>query len=175
MYGASAAAAEDVVQEAWLNAVRNLERFEGRATFRTWLFAILANCARKRAHLDRRTVSLDDPTAPAAESAVDASRFFPAQHRRWAGMWTTLVDSWESVPDERLLRGEARERFRAAIDELPPHYAVVFVLRDVEGWSSEEVCSLLELSPENQRVRLHRARNRIRAALEEYLEKGETT
>lgn len=169
-YGLSTAAAEDTVQETWLRVLRSLDRFEGRSSFRTWLFVILGNCARRRAATERRTVSLDVSGGSAAEPAVVESRFFPADHPRWAGMWTTLVDSWDSIPDDRLLAGETRERFSAAIDALPERYAVVFVLRDVEGWSSEDVCALLDLTPENQRVLLHRARARIRAGLEEYLE-----
>ena len=168
-YGLSMSAAEDTVQEAWLRVLGSLDRFEQRSSFRTWLFVILGNCARRRAATERRSVSLDS-AASAAEPAVDESRFFPADHPRWAGMWTTLVDSWDSIPDERLLAEETRERFRAAIDALPARYTVVYVLRDVEGWPSEDVCALLGLTPENQRVLLHRARSRIRAALEEYLD-----
>lgn len=164
VYGLGAAAAEDAVQETWVRVLRSLDRFEERSTFRTWLFAILGNCARSRAAAERRVVPgfEEDPD-------IEESRFFPAGHPRWAGMWSTLVDSWQTIPDERLLAAEARTRFREAIDALPARYAAVFVLRDVEGWSSDEVCVLLDLSPENQRVLLHRARTRLRAALEEYL------
>lgn len=171
VYGLTAPAAEDVVQETWVRVLGALEGFEGRSSFRTWLFAILANCARERAGSERRSVPVSDFGAE-SDSAAEEGRFFPAGHPRWAGMWTTLVDSWETVPDDRLLAGEARGRFSAAIDELPARHAAVFVLRDVEGWSSDEVCELLDLSPENQRVLLHRARARLRAGLEEYLEGG---
>ena len=166
VYGLGPAAAEDVVQETWVRVLRSLDGFEERSSFRTWLFAILANCARGRAESERRSVPVADFDA---EPSVEEARFFPADHPRWAGMWTTLVDSWDAIPDERLLANEARSRFREAIDALPARYAAVFVLRDVEGWSSDEVCVLLDLSPENQRVLLHRARSRLRAALEEYL------
>lgn len=168
VYGLGVDAAEDVVQETWLRVLRSLDQFEGRSSFRTWLFAILGNCARGRSEAERRSVPVSSFESEGGP-AVEESRFFPAQHPRWAGMWTTLVDSWETLPDERLLAGEARDRFREAIDALPTRYAAVFVLRDVEGWSSDEVCVVLELSPENQRVLLHRARTRLRAALEEYL------
>jgi len=168
VYGLGADAAEDVVQETWVRVLRSLDGFEGRSSFRTWLFAILGNCARQRSETERRSVPVSDFDHEGAAS-VDESRFFPAEHPRWAGMWTTLVDSWETIPDERLLAGEARDRFREAIEALPARYATVFVLRDVEGWSSDEVCVLLDLSAENQRVLLHRARTRLRAALEEYL------
>ena len=168
-FGLTAAAAEDAVQEAWVRVLRSLDRFEGRSSFRTWLFVILGNCARRRAAKEPRSVSLNSGGG-AAEPAVAESRFFAADHPRWAGMWTTLVNSWDSIPEERLLAEETRNVLRAAIDALPERYSAVFVLRDVEGWPSEDVCALLSLTPENQRVLLHRARTRIRAALEEYLE-----
>lgn len=168
VYGLGTDAAEDAVQETWLRVLRSLDKFEGRSTFRTWLFAILGNCVRGRSEVERRSVPVASFESEAA-AAVDESRFFPPEHPRWAGMWTTLVDSWESIPDERLLAGEARARFREAIDALPVRHAAVFVLRDVEGWSSDEVCVVLDLTAENQRVLLHRARTRLRAALEEYL------
>lgn len=171
-YGLNMSAAEDTVQEAWLRVLGSLDRFEERSSFRTWLFVILGNCARRRATTEGRSVSLES-AGSAAEPAVDDPRFFPDDHSRWAGMWTTLVASWDSIPEERLLADETRKRFRAAIDALPARYTVVFVLRDVEGWPSEDVCALLGLTPENQRILLHRARSRIRSALEEYLG-GET-
>ncbi|MBW3593285.1 MAG: sigma-70 family RNA polymerase sigma factor [Actinobacteria bacterium] len=169
-FGLEIDAAEDAVQEAWLRVLRSLEKFEGRSSFRTWLFAILANCARHRANNEREAVPVAGLGEETAEPAVDESRFFPAEHPRWAGMWSTLVDSWEDIPDERLLADEARERVVTAVDGLPERYATVFYLRDVEGWTSEEVCAILDVTPENQRVLLHRARTRVRAALEEYFE-----
>jgi len=171
-YGLGVDTAEDVVQETWLRVLRSLNQFEGRSSFRTWLFVIFGNCARGRSETERRSVPVSSFETEGGP-AVDESRFFPSQHPRWAGMWTTLVDSWETLPDERLLAGESRKRFREAIDALPARYAAVFVLRDVEGWSSDEVCVQLDLSPENQRVLLHRARTRLRAALEEYLGRDE--
>ncbi len=168
VYGLGIDAAEDVVQETWIRVLGSLDQFEGRSSFRTWVFVILGNCARRRSEVESRSVPVSSFEAERGPS-VDESRFFPAGHPRWAGMWTTLVDSWESIPDERLLAREARERFREAIEALPARYATVFVLRDVEGWSSDEVCVLLDLTPENQRVLLHRARTRLRAALEDYL------
>lgn len=168
LVGLGPAAAEDAVQDSWLRAVRGLDGFEGRSSFRTWLFTILTNCARKRLAADGRTQPFGDLDGGPADPVVDDVRFFPPSHPRWAGMWTTLVESWDSIPDDRLLAGEARQHFRDAIEELPERQAAVFLLRDVEGWSSEEVCEVLELTPENQRVLLHRARNRVRARLEEY-------
>jgi RNA polymerase sigma-70 factor (ECF subfamily) len=168
LYVATDTLAEDVVQETWLRVFQSVDRFEGRSSLRTWIFVILGNCARKRGASEARLVPLTslEPDGP----AVAQDRFFPPEHARWAGMWSTLVDSWEAIPDERLIAGEARARFVTAIAELPARYATVFTLRDVEGWSADEVCALLDISTANQRVLLHRARARIRAALEEYFE-----
>jgi RNA polymerase sigma-70 factor (ECF subfamily) len=168
LYVRGDAAAEDVVQETWLRVLESLDRFEGRSSLRTWILVILGNCGRKRVERDGRTVSVG--AVEPGERVVDAERFFPDSHPRWAGMWSTLVADWESIPDEQLLAGEARERFTAAIAALPARQAAVFTLRDVEGWSSDEVCVLLDLSAGNQRILLHRARARIRAAVEEYFE-----
>lgn len=170
-YVRSHAVAEEVVQETWLQILGALDRFEGRSSLRTWLFVVLGNCARKRAEREGRYVSFALPGL--AEPTVDAARFFPGDHPRWAGMWTTLVDGWEDLPVEVLISGEARARITEAIEALPPNYATVFTLRDIEGWESSDVCALLGISAANQRVLLHRARARIRGALEEYFERGE--
>ena len=169
-FGLEMNAAEDAVQEAWVRVLKALEKFEGRSSFQTWLFTILGNCSRHRASAELKAVPMPSLGEEDAGPTVDESRFFPADHPRWAGMWSTLVDAWEAIPDERLLAGEARERIAAAVDSLPERYGAVFYLRDVEGWASDEVCAILDLTPENQRVLLHRARARVRAALEEYFE-----
>jgi RNA polymerase sigma-70 factor (ECF subfamily) len=164
-------AAEEVVQEAWLQVLRAIDGFEGRSSLRTWIFVILGNCARKRAERESRYVSF---TAQVETSSVAAENFFPGDHTRWAGMWTTLVDSWSNVPDDVLLSTEARAHIAEAIEALPPNHAAVFTLRDIEGWAGSDVCELLGISAENQRVLLHRARSRLRAALEEYFERDAT-
>lgn len=162
--------AEEVVQETWLKILRSLGRFEGRSSLRTWIFVILGNCARERAAQEGRSSPVSDLEPGRDEVSVSPDRFFPSTHSRWAGMWTTLVDPWERIPDEQLLSGEAREMFEGAIRELPARYATVFFLREIEGWPSNDVCALLGITAENQRVLLHRARTRIRAALEEYFD-----
>ena len=172
LYVGSEAVAEEVVQEAWIRVLRSLRSFEGRSSLRTWIFVILGNVARTRGEREGRSTPLSAFENYADEPSVDPERFFPASHPRWAGMWSTLVDSWETAPHEQLLASEARVRLKEAFLELPDRYAVVFMLRDVEGWPSEEVCAALGISPENQRVLLHRARSRLRARLEEYFERG---
>lgn len=170
LYVRSHAIAEEVVQETWVRILGAIDAFEGRSSLRTWIFVILGNCARSRADREGRYVSF---TAQASEAGpvVGPERFFPDDHPRWAGMWTTLVDDWQHLPDDVLLSGEARATITEAIEALPPNYATVFTLRDIEGWESNDVCALLGISAENQRVLLHRARARIRAALDEYLER----
>jgi RNA polymerase sigma-70 factor (ECF subfamily) len=162
--------AEEIVQETWLRVVRSLPRFEQRSSLRTWIYVILANVSRTRGQRERRSTPLAS-LQPDDERSVPEERFFPSSHPRWAGMWSTLVDSWESMPDDVLLADEARAQVRAASRRLSPNCAAVFTLRDVEGWSAADVCAILELTPENQRVLLHRARCRVRGFLEEYFER----
>ena len=157
------AVAEEVVQDAWLGVIQGLDRFEGRSSLKTWIFRILVNRAKTRGERESRSVpfsSLDDPDG---EPSVDPDRFVDA------GAWSSPPRRWEGEPVERLLAGEAREVIDAAIDELPPVQRQVITLRDVEGVPAEQVCDVLDLSDGNQRVLLHRARGKVRQALEDYL------
>jgi len=172
LYVANQALAEDVVQETWLGVLRGLDRFAGRSTLKTWIFRILVNTAKTRAQRESRTIPfsalapLDDD---AGEPAIEPERFLPPDDPHWPKHWAAPPASWESLPEERLLTHETRERIQQAIEALPPTQREVITLRDVEGWSSEEVCNLLSISESNQRVLLHRARARVRRALEAYL------
>jgi RNA polymerase sigma-70 factor, ECF subfamily len=172
LYVHDRAAAEDVVQETWLAVVRGIERFECRATLKTWLFRILVNRARTRATRDAQSVSLatlvgGDPEL-FSEPAVPPARFRAGDDPQWPGHWL-IAPSADDLPEERLLADELLERVRAAVAELPPTQQAVVTLRDIDGLSSPEVCQLLALTEANQRVLLHRGRSRVRAALEEYL------
>ena len=165
------AMAEDVVQETWLGMLRGLERFEARSSLKTWICRILVNRARTRAERDGRLVpfsSFSGPDDEADEPTVDPSRFHASG--RSEGHWTSMVQSWEGLPEERLLSDETRERVRAAIEALPLNQRTVITLRDVEGWEATDVCAMLEISEANQRVLLHRARAKVRQALERYFE-----
>lgn len=166
--------AEEVAQETWLGVLRGLTRFEQRASLKTWIFRILVNCARTRGARDGRAIpfsGLESLDAGASEPAVAVERFHsPGQ--AWAGHWSTPPDSWETVPEEYLLRRETCDRVRAAIEALPPGQRAVITLRDLEGCTAREVCDLLQISPVNQRVLLHRARASVRRALEAYLADG---
>ncbi len=172
LYVSSRAVAEEVVQETWLGVLQGLRRFEGRSALKTWIFRILVNTAKTRAQRENRTIPFSALAAldtDGDEPAVEPERFLPADDPQWPGHWAAPPESWEGQPEERLLAGEARERIQAAIDALPPTQREVITLRDVVGWSSEEVCNLLAISETNQRVLLHRARSRVRRALEQYL------
>jgi RNA polymerase sigma-70 factor (ECF subfamily) len=160
----NAAVADEVVQEAWLGVLRGLDKFEGRASLKTWIFRIVANTARTRAERESRTVPFSSLESEAvdAEPTVDPSRF---RNPQFPGGWTKFPEPWEHL-DAR----ETRHVIAGAIEALSPAQRLVLSLRDVEGWSADEVCNVLELSETNQRVLLHRARAKVRAALEEHLE-----
>jgi RNA polymerase sigma-70 factor (ECF subfamily) len=164
----SRAVAEEVVQEAWLRVLGALDRFEGRSSLKTWVFRILVNTAKTRAQREGRTIpfsALQDAWR-VPEPAVDADRFLPDDHPQHPGGGAVPP---RELPEERLLAAETRERLSAAIEALPPSQRAVISLRDVEGWTSEEVRNALDLSEVNQRVLLHRARARVRQAIEDYL------
>ena len=166
-YVRSRAVAEEVVQETWLGVVAGLERFEGRASMKTWIFRILINRAITRAQREERSVpfsSLADDGA--GEPAVDPDRFRP-EGDRYPGGWKRFPDP---LPEQRLLERETLAMIDAAIGELPDRQQLVIVMRDIEGWSSEEVCASLAISEANQRVLLHRARSKVRNRLESYLD-----
>jgi RNA polymerase sigma-70 factor (ECF subfamily) len=168
------AVAEEVAQDAWVGVLAQLDRFEGRSSLRTWVLRIVANRARTRAVRERRTLpfsSLDGAAEP-GRPAVEPERFLPAGHR-WAGHWASPPRSWGEVPEERLLSAETRAEVGRAVELLPPAQRAVITLRDVEGMTAAETCELLELTEGNQRVLLHRARSRVRRALERYLDETE--
>ncbi len=163
-------AAEDVAQETWLALLRGLDRFEGRASLKTWLFRVLVNRARSRAVRDARTIPFGDLAEQefgAFDPAVDPDRFRPSTDDRWPGHW--LVPPLGAMPEEQLLADELHTHVRAAVAKLPPAQREVVTLRDMDGFAAEEVCQLLDLSDANQRVLLHRGRSKVRAALEEYV------
>jgi RNA polymerase sigma-70 factor (ECF subfamily) len=169
MYVSSVSVAEEVVQEAWLGVLQGIPGFEGRSSLRTWMFRIVANIAKTRGAREARSVPFsslagDDPSEP----AVDTDRFFPPGDER-AGAWSSLPSDWRGLPAERLEAGDTIRVIRETLDMLPPLQAEVLRLRDALGWSSEEVRNALEISETNQRVLLHRARSKVRAALEKYL------
>jgi RNA polymerase sigma-70 factor, ECF subfamily len=166
IYSPSRAVAEEVVQETWIAVLRAIDGFEGRASLRTWISRILVNAARSRAGLEGRSVPFS-ALGDGAEPAVDPARFQRDGPR--AGHWLARPADPSVLPEERLLGAEVRDHVREAITRLRSPQREVFVLRDVEGWPASEVCDLLEITAGNQRVLLHRARAKVRQALEELL------
>jgi RNA polymerase sigma-70 factor (ECF subfamily) len=166
MYVASQVAAEDVVQETWLGVLRGLERFEGRSSFKTWLFRILVNRAKTRGVRDHRSVPFASLGGgeEGDEPAVDPSRFAPE------GAWALPPRRWEDDPEVALESAEARRIAEEAIAQLPERQRIVITLRDLEGLSSDEVRNALDLTETNQRVLLHRARSKVRQALETWID-----
>ena len=159
--------AEDVVQESWLTMLTNLDRLEERSTLKTWILGIALNIARSRRRKEMRVLPFSSlwrrGDREERGATVDPYRFDAG------GTWKEIPDSWSNVPESRLLSQETMKRVRDAVDTLPPTQREVLVLRDVAGMDSEEVCGMLGITAENQRVRLHRARTAVRKMLEEYL------
>jgi RNA polymerase sigma-70 factor, ECF subfamily len=173
LYVASVAAAEEVAQEAWLGVLQGLARFEGRCTVKAWIFAIVANCAKSRGIRDRRTVPLSSLAADDEDGAsVDADRFLDESHPRWPGHWAQPPEPWGA---DDLVARETLEAIAAAMETLPPMQRAVMTMRDVEGLGSDDTCQVLGISEANQRVLLHRARSKVRQALESYMHEGEVS
>jgi RNA polymerase sigma-70 factor (ECF subfamily) len=180
IYVGSRSVAEEVAQDAWVGVLRGLDTFEGRASLKTWIMRILANRARTRAVREGRSIpfsDLGDAQADSAGPTVAPDRFFPDDHA-FAGSWAVAPQTWQRSPEAQILAAETLDRIRGAIAVLPASQQSVITLRDIDGWSSEEVCNVLMISESNQRVLLHRARAKVRHALEAYFaapaDEGET-
>ena len=164
---ASSQSAEDVVQDAWLGMLSGLARFEGRSSLRTWTFSILVNRARTRGAREARALPqspLDPRGGPAADdwsAAVDG-----AQAWNWSSI--DAPSQWDTDPEGAVLSKEALRQLDRALSTLPPRQRKVVTMRDVCGMTAGEVCAALHISPQNQRVLLHRARAMLRMALAEY-------
>ncbi len=171
LYARDSQVAAEIVQETWVAVLRSLDNFEGRSSLRTWIFTILANCARRRTKKEARSAPFSSLDARADEEN-ELDRFFAANHPRWASCWTTINTRWEALPEEALSTGEADAAMIETLRLLPPDQSVVITLRDIEGWSSDEVSKLLRITRGNQRVLLHRARLAVRRALEQTLAEG---
>ncbi len=167
LYVKSTASAEEVVQETWVAVLRGLDRFEGRASLRSWIFGILVNCARSRAARDVRSVPLSSLERDAEDDvpSVSPDRFLGQDHRL-AGNWADPPQPW---PDARVESREMLALVREAMAALPEAQRTVMSLRDMDGWDSGEVCTVLGISEGNQRVLLHRARSSVRGYLEQKL------
>jgi len=174
LYVANAAIADEVVQDAWLGVIRGIWAFEGRSSLKTWIFRILVNRARTRAVRESRSTPFTGTSSTA--SGAEPERLVTPEHSLSGddspapGQWPGPALDSGSSPERSLLNKELGEKLRTVIDALPSNLRLVLWLRDVEGWSSEEVCNALAIQETNQRVLLHRARSQARAALEPYFE-----
>jgi RNA polymerase sigma-70 factor, ECF subfamily len=166
MYVSSRAVAEEVVQEAWLAVLNGIGAFEGRSSLKTWIFRILTNIAKTRGQREGRSIPFSAVVGDESEPAVDPDRFL-GEGSRFPGHWAAPPRAWG--PEERLIGNETIAVVEDAIAMLPPSQALVITMRDVEGFSAEEARNALDISETNQRVLLHRARSKVRQALEDYM------
>jgi len=166
-YVADREVAEEVVQDTWIAVIESLHRFEGRSSLRTWIFGILIHKAKDRGVREKRhtTFSAFETFDDDNEEAIDPARF----HRsgEWAGHWAFPPQPWDDRTPEKLLASQqAVDAMNEAIEALPATLKDVLILRDVEGVEAKEVCEILRITETNLYVRLHRARERVRAAVE---------
>jgi RNA polymerase sigma-70 factor (ECF subfamily) len=164
--------AEEIVQDTWLAIVTGIDRFEGRSALSTWIFSILTNQAKTHSAREKRALPLSSVGPRGADQpAVDPDRF-QKDDEAWPGHWATPPRPWQR-PERRLSSLETREHLKDALAQLPERQRLIVGLRDIDGHSAAEVCDLLGLSQENQRVLLHRGRSRLRAVLEEYFDEAD--
>lgn len=168
-YVSSRAVAEEVVQEAWVGVLKGLDRFEGRSSLRTWILRILVNTAKTRGARDARTVPFASLAPQGEEPAVEPERF-RGPDDPFPGHWRAYPGSWHRLPEEVLADRETLDVVLATIHQLPPPQRIVITMRDIQGCDADEVCEVLDVSEGNQRVLLHRARSKVRRALERHLD-----
>lgn len=175
LYVSTDAAAQEVVQETWLGVLKGLDGFEGRAALKTWIFRILMNIAKTRGVRDSRSLpfsSAFDSDSGGYTDVVDPDRFLAEDHARWPGHWAIGPTPW---PEQAAETAEALRLIRSTVEALPAAQREVMTLRDIVGCSAEETCNALGLTETNQRVLLHRARAKVRTALERELDATEPT
>lgn len=169
MYSPSRAIAEETVQETWLAVLGGLDGFAGRASLRTWICRILVRIAQRRAGQESRSIPFSTVAGDAGFAAIGPENFVKSGARADRWEWSAVPGDWSRVPEDKVLSRELRTVVDAAIAQLPRGQREVITLRDVEGWSTAEVSDLLDIEDGHQRVLLHRARSRVRAAVERYL------
>jgi RNA polymerase sigma-70 factor (ECF subfamily) len=158
--------AREVVQETWVAVIRGINSFEGRSSLKTWVYRILINLAKRRGAQEHRTVPVSSLISDGEGPTVDPGLFRP-EGEPFGGHWWAYPEPWPS-PEQLALTSELRAVISEALDRLPDSQRTVINLRDILGYGSAEVCSLLEITAANQRVLLHRARASVRRSLEEY-------
>jgi RNA polymerase sigma-70 factor (ECF subfamily) len=164
--------AEEVAQETWLAVLNGLDQFEARSSLKTWIFTILTNKAKTRSIRENRSFVFSDLSDAADSSTVDPDRFNDPSAEKRANHWRVgaAPASWSTLPEDIILSDETLNLVSQTIDKLPENQRTVITLHDVEELSSQEICNILDISETNQRVLLHRARSRVRQALEDYLQ-----
>jgi RNA polymerase sigma-70 factor (ECF subfamily) len=162
----SRAVAEEVVQEGWMGVIRGLDGFEGRSSLKTWILRIVVNTAKTRSVREARSVPF--ASLGCDEPAVDRDRF-RGPDDRYPGGWRVFPADWQRLPDDTLHQREALDVIVSTIASLPPAQRAVMRMRDIEGYTAEEVCAALDLTQGNQRALLHRGRSLVRSALEQHL------
>ena len=163
--------AEEVVQDTWMAVIEGLGRFEGRSSLRTWIFGIMIHKAKDRGVREKRHMNFSsfESSDDESEDMLDPSRFY--QSGEWAGHWAFPPQPWDDQTPEKLFASQqAVNAMNKAIEALPRTLKDVLILRDVEGVDATEACNILKISETNLYVRLHRARERVRQAVEAYLE-----
>jgi RNA polymerase sigma-70 factor, ECF subfamily len=160
------ASADEVVQDTWLAVIQSIATFEARSSLKTWVYRILVNTAKRRALREGRHLSWSLVPGEDDTPTVDPTRF-GGPGDQFPGHWRAFPAPWPS-PEGDALAGEVHEHLESALAGLPERQRVVITLRDVEGYSADEVGSILRISAANQRVLLHRARAFVRGKLEEY-------
>jgi RNA polymerase sigma-70 factor (ECF subfamily) len=168
----SRAVAEEVVQDTWLAVLNGIDRFEGRSSLRTWVISILLNNARTKGERERRILPFSllrrgDEEGRSGPS-VPPDRF-QGQNGEFPGHWARPPVEW-GPPEDKLESDESRRVLLEAIAELPARQREAITMRDILGLSAEEARNALGISETNQRVLLHRARSKVRAALERHFE-----
>lgn len=173
-YVRSQCSAEEVVQETWMGVLQGLASFEGRSSLKTWIFRILTNNAHTRALRDQRVTPFSSLTEREEESEAFAGEpeRFEGVKQSFPGSWTSLTEDKQEMPEENLLSSETHAHIAGMLEALPASQRTVMILRDIEGWRPEEICTRLGISTVNQRVLLHRARVKVRQALEKYFDEA---
>jgi RNA polymerase sigma-70 factor (ECF subfamily) len=148
--------AEDMVQDTFLNVFKYLKDFRYETKFKNWLYKVAAStCIKKR----RRSKF-------APEKELSLEEFQPGDEAEAVD----TVPGWALMPLDKLLNEELSSAIHRAIISIPKKYRMVIVLRDIEGFSTAETAEILDLSPANVKVRLHRARLYLRDKLKGYFE-----
>lgn len=168
-YVKTGAVAEEVVQDAWLAVLNGLDRFEGRSSLKHWIVRILVNTAISRGTREARSLPFSSLAPEDEKAAVEPERF-RGPDDAFPGHWNRYPGDWRSLPEEVLLGRETIDVVKEAVEQLPEAQQRVITLRDLAGWPADEVCAVLDVSDGNQRILLHRARSRVRAALERHLD-----